>query len=82
MYDSLNHELFPNISILLVMVAVRIIDGKIGIDPYFNIAGLINTNLVFFDWKIFGVFVYFRVALECFHEHIQVIGIGDIVDFA
>jgi hypothetical protein len=58
----------------------RIVHGEIAVDPHLHSAFLINTNLVLLNKKILGVLVDDTIALECLHEHVKIIGVGDIID--
>lgn len=46
---GIDHIFFLLLLIVNIAVIIGIIDGEIGIDPYFDIAVLIDTNLVFLN---------------------------------
>ena len=61
---------------------VGVVDGEIAVDPNFYVTFLIHADLVFLNVKELGVFVDFTIAFQCFHQHVEIIGIGDITDIA
>jgi hypothetical protein len=60
----------------------RVVDGQIAADPYLYVSVLVDADLILFYYKVFGVLVYFVIAVEGCGEHVQVFRKGDIFDFA
>ena len=59
-----------------------IINRQIPIHPHLNIPFLINTDLIFLNDKILRMLVDPRIPFQTLHEHVQVVGEGDIADLA
>jgi hypothetical protein len=81
-HENFYHFLLPFVLVINKSFVVGVVDGQIRVDPNFEIAIIIDADLILLNLKVFGVIKYFPIAFQRFHEDVEVIREGDIAYFA
>lgn len=66
--------------VVIVSLIIGVVHRKVGINPYFDVTVLIDTDLVFLNLEVFGVMEDIAIPFKGLHKNVKIIRVRYITN--